>query len=389
MSSMNPSCNKTYIISIAVSEYISFNNLTNAIPDAEKIITALEKDYDVIIYEKLHNISDGKSIKQTLGRLREITDPDDALLILYNGHGAMGKESDIAYWQLSSSFKNNENCWYKCSDLFDEIRKFNVKDVAIFANACYSGNLFSQDGIMANHHDKGGRRSRILFTSGIKEEKVEDDNPFASLIADALEKNKNNSQVSLRRIIDYTITNFKGEDFYSTPRDGYFREHEGGQFLLYSRNQEKAFWDKINKEPSIEGYELFLEKFPNGQFAEEVTSLKNKLIEENNAWLEMLKNILSQVNNFKSRDALSKQFEKKVKQIHQEIEKLRKNVSEKVDDYEEWLKIRKINNDSSISKSERINSLKYFVNEYPNNPYRKDADRYIKGLEEKEEDDKS
>jgi len=380
--------NKTYVISIAVSEYLDIPDLENAIPDAELILTALEKDYDVIIF-RLHDIDDEKPIKQILSKLEKELEPDDALLILYYGQGKISDKSNILYWQLRGSFRNNENSWYKCSDLFDDIKKLNIKDIGVFVNACYSGNLFSQDGIMTSHYDEGGKRSRILFTSGIKQEKVKDDNPFASLIVEALEKNKNSFQVRLRRIIDYTIVNFKEEDFYSSPRDGYFRQHEGGQFILQSRNQEKIFWEKANKQPSVEGYEKFLEKFPNGEFAGEATVQKNQLVEENDAWLNMLKNILIQVNEFKTRDNLSNQIEQEAEHIYKQIEELRKDLSENVDDYEEWSKIRSINNNPEISNSEKSKELKLFVKQHPNNIYRKDAESYIKRLDEKEKDKKA
>jgi hypothetical protein len=382
---------KTYVISIAISEYYHLTELPNAVRDADNIINVLEKDYNVIIYERLHNIdiSDRKLIIQSLSKLQKELEPDDALLIIYNGHGEVSKKGNITYWPFRDSTMDNENTWFKCIDLFDEIKKLNIKDVAVFVNACYSGNLFSQDGLMVRHYDEGGKRSRILFTSGVKAEKVNDDNPFSSLMVEALDKYKNNFQVSLRRIIDYVTINSKEEDIYSKPRDDYFREHEGGQFLLLSRNQEYSFWKKAKETNTIESYEQFLEKFPNGEFTTVATEAKEKLVKENDDWLNMLKNILNQISEFQNRDTVSKHIDEKIQQVIKNIDSLRIGVSGNVDDYEEWSKVRAKNNDPDLSNSEKMKALGLFIKQYPKNIYRKDADNRVRRLREKEKDEKA
>lgn len=383
MSDLNPPKPKTYIISIAVQNYLHLPDLPNATRGAESVLVALERDYEVIIFEKLHDIKDDKPIRQAISNLQKDLEPEDALLIIYNGHGEISKKGNIAYWQFQDSDKDNESTWYKCSNLFDDIKKLNIKDVAVFVNACYSGNLFSQDGLMERHYDEGGKRSRILLTSGVKSEKVSDDNPFSDLIVEALGKYKNNLKVSLRRIIDYVIVKNEEKDVYSRPRDGYFREHEGGQFILLSRNQEKIFWDIAKDKNTIESYEEFLEKFSDGEFSTEATLKKDRLVKENDDWLNMLKDMLTQVEAFKKRDNLSNHIEDKLKQLHQQIEKLRKDVSENVDDYEEWSKVRTKNNDIKIPNSEKIKTLKLFIKNHSKNIYVKDAESRLKRLKDK------
>jgi len=385
MNSNDLAKSNTYVISIASGEYINLPPLPNALKDAKKIINALEKDYEVIIFKELHDNVEAILIEQTFQELQEVIEPEDNLLILYNGHGVVSRKDGLVYWQFKNCFLKNESTWYKCANIFDKIRRLKkVEGIALFVNACYSGNIFSQDGIMTNRYDSGGKRSRILFTSGIKEEKVQYNNPFASLIADALEKNKNNLQLSLRRIIDYTITNFEEDDFLSKPRSGFFREDEGGDFLLYSKNKEDAIWEKTKILNTIKGYENFIEQFPDGKYHEKAESNRLLLVEEESSWIQTVDRISSQLIDFQKREKLSKSIDGKIKTILPQIEKLKNNINDQVVDYEVWKGVRAIINQHGTSIDKKIEAVNKFITDYPHNIYREGAEQKRNNLIKKQ-----
>lgn len=295
---------KTYIISIAVSNYNSLKPLPNAIKDSDAIVSVLDKKYKISNLWQLHedDFNENK-IFEVFRELKEVIKKKDSLLVFYNGHGAERGNRETIYWPYKNSTDDPNEKWYRCLDLFHDISELSVKHVGVFINSCYSGSLFSQPSVILNTTDDGGGMSRILFTSGRKYQTSQDSSnenadrsPFIGAIVNILEENNDKYKLSLRDVISYTIAVFEKSTHISNPRDGYFTGHEGGEFYLYLRKDEAAAWKEIKNE--IESYDSFLAKFPDGKLAGEAEEKKSKLIKEQTRWYNTVTTAYNVITEF-------------------------------------------------------------------------------------------
>lgn len=384
---MNTHQPKTYVLSIAISEYPHFPlaDLSSVMKDTQELIGVLENDYEIEIPLLCHNINSRKEIKAAFAELQGKTQPDqDSLIVFYSGHGNV--KNGIPYWQLKSS-NNKEQTWYKCADIFDEILKLDLKHVAVFVNSCYSGDLYSIDGLFNNKYEGEDGKTRILFTSGLKNQEVWIHNPFTKTITETLEKYKNTKEFPLGRIIGRVKSKFAEKDFGSNPRDGYFRKHQGGEFILYPKNRENFYWEKVND--TIEGYGDFMDRFPNGENYEKAEKRQKKLIEEEDDWLEVLEEISNKLNKFKENRKLSAKVKNNLNVIDNKIESIRKDVDTNggLNDLKEWESVRKFINNPKKSYKEKIRKLNSFIENNDNNVFKEDANKRLHHFKRKEDEE--
>ncbi len=386
---MNTHQPKTYVLSIAISEYPHFplGDLSSIMKDTQKLIGVLENDYEIEIPILCHNINSHKEIEKEFAELRKkIQANEDSLIVFYSGHGDI--RNGIIYWQLKLS-DNNERTWYKCSNIFDEIWKIDFKHVAVFVNSCYSGDLYSIDGLFNNKYEGEGKKTRILFTSGLKNQKVWVNNPFIKTITETLEKYKNTKQLPFRRIIDSVKSKFGEKDFGSNPRDGYFREHQGGEFILYPKNRENHHWKEAKDKDTIKSYDEFMDLFPNGENYGRAEARREILIEEEDDWFEILEEISSKLNKFKENRELSTKVKSNLNVIDNKIESIRKDVDTNggLNNLKEWEPVRKFINNPKKSYKEKIRKLNSFIENHSNNVYREDANKRLSHFKRKEDEE--
>lgn len=394
MIQLNSKPSKTYLFSIAIGDYTYLDKLPNATKDAREIIKVLLKKYKI---EDVWQLEDGQvnsnSIRETFIKIKKKIKPEDSLLIIYNGHGAIKGRGEKAYWQFQSSKKDLENTWYKCSDFFDEMTELDIEHIALLVNSCFSGNLFHQDGFNTNKYDRGlGKKSRVLLTAGLKNQLTldkysytENNSPFCSALIEILSNNKDQYELFLLNIVSYIHSKFDKKNYGSTPRYGTFKGNEGGQFILYLKEDIEVIWKQTLELNTIEAYDSFMQKFKEGALVKEAEKLKSQLVEERSKWSEALNEINNIINKFidkKNSPIILTQSEKILKQIKDLKTKLNKSVETN----NEWEELMKVNN-SSKNHYEKIKALEEFISNNRKSDYNSLANDILANLKNKVEEE--
>lgn len=392
---MNNTQPKTYVFSIAIGDYTYLDKLPNAVKDAQNVIKVLHDKYKI---EKVWQLEDEgvtpNAIKKTFTEIEETLKPEDALLILYNGHGSVKGKGNIAYWQLQGSRIDAEQTWYKCSDFFDEITELkDIQHIALLVNSCFSGNLFDQDGLYSEKHDKGtGKKSRVLFTASLKNQTTRDstkhgmNSPFCHSLIEILSNNKNNYELFLLNIVSYIHSKFDKNDFGSTPRYGHFKGNDGGQFVLHLKEDIEVIWSKTLKQNSIEGYDSFIQKFPLSSLVSKALENKQKLAEERKGWHNKLDEITKLIAPF-VKEEHSSEIIKESQNLLNNIENVKNNLNKSQESNNEWDELMKINN-SNIKDTEKIKALEKFIQKNRYSNYITSVENILGNLRQKVKEEK-
>ena len=387
---------RTFILSIAITEYTFADNLPNAIRDANSIIKVLEAKYKIA---KTWSLKDEdvteNSIKKTFSEIKEIITPEDALLILYNGHGIIKGRSEKAYWLFHNSNPDTETNLYKCLDFIDEINELEIKDIALLVNSCFAGNIFYQDGFRENKYDDGSNKSRILFTAGRKYETVRDSNAYNDLnsnftksIIEILSDNEDSYELFLLNIIVYVYSQFDKNDYGSIPRYGSFKEDAGGQFILYLKEDRQIIWAETLNRNNIEGYDNFLQKFSSGLYLDIAKDNRAILITERNQWFETLNQINSTIQAFKKDKKVSEYIANQSETISNQIKTLKETVSNHLENNTKWEKLTDITNSQRTPLDKKIAALDTFIKSNPNGEYSRRAIEMRKNIKDRINEDK-
>lgn len=392
---MNNTQPKTYVFSIAIGDYTYLDSIPNAIKDAQNVIKALHDKYKI---EKIWQLENENvtlnAIKKTFIEIEETLKSEDALLILYNGHGSVKGKGNIAYWQFQGSRTDAEQTWYKCSDFFDEITELeDIQHIALLVNSCFSGNLFEQDGLYSQKYDKGtGKKSRVLFTASLKNQVVRDshfnseNSPFSEALIDILSNNKDNYELPLLHIISFIHSQFDKNDFGSTPRYGHFKGNDGGQFVLYLKEDIEVIWSKTLKENSIEGYDGFIQKFPSSNLLTKALENKQKLIEERKNWHNTLNQITKLITPFAKEEYSIEMFEQS-KILLNSVKNVKNSLNKNEESSNEWEDLMKINN-SKVKDTEKIKALEKFIQKNKHSNYKISAESILESLRQKVQEEK-
>jgi|AntRauTorckE5430_2_1112549.scaffolds.fasta_scaffold01319_5 hypothetical protein len=392
---MNNTEPKTYVFSIAIGDYTYLDKLPNAVKDAQSVIKVLQDKYKI---EKIWQLEDAEvtqnAIKKTFTEIEQTLKQEDALLILYNGHGSVKGKGNIAYWQFQGSRIDAEQTWYKCSDFFDEITELeDIQHISLLVNSCFSGNLFEQDGLSSKRYDKGtGKKSRVLFTASLKNQTTRDstkhgmNSPFCHSLIEILSNNKDSYELFLLNIVSYIHSQFDKNDFGSTPRYGHFKGNDGGQFVLYLKEDIEVIWSKTLKENSIEGYDSFIQKFPSSNLVSKAIENKKKLTEERESWHNTLDEITKLITPF-VKEEHSSEIVKQSQSFLNNVKNVKNNLNESEESNNEWEELMKINN-SNAKDTEKIKALERFIqnNKYSN--YKMSAENILDNLRQKVQDEK-
>jgi hypothetical protein len=381
---MNNTQPQTYMFSIAIGDYTYLDKLPNAVKDAQSVIKVL---YDKYKIEKVWQLEDTEvtlnEIKRTFKEIKETLKPEDALLILYNGHGSVKGKGNIAYWQFQGSRIDAEETWYKCSDFFDEITELeDIRHIALLVNSCFSGNLFEQDGLYSDRYDKGtGKKSRVLFTASLKNQTTRDstehgmNSPFCHSLVDILSNNKDNYELFLLNIVSYIHSQFDKNDFGSTPRYGHFKGNDGGQFILYLNEDIEDIWLKTLKDNSIEGYDSFIQKFPSSNLVSKALENKQKLVDERKSWYNTLDEVAKLITPF-VKEEHSSEIVKQSQNFLNSVKDVKSNLNKSEESNNDWEALMEINN-SNAKDTEKVKALEKFIQKNQLSNYRTSAENML------------
>jgi hypothetical protein len=346
MITLNSSEPKTFLISIAVSDYQHHKKLENAINDSERLIETLTGKYKVDLIGRLHNeefTQDNLSLQ--VEQLKNKVSEKDSVIIFFNGHGTF--EHDTAYWLKYNSTRENKNSWFPVSRLFEELEKIDstAKDIVVIINSCYAGKVFHKLPNRITKHELGNK-SRLVFTSSNINEEVDDESvysshhsPFTDTICELLAKNVQ-YKLPISKIIQNVKITFENLDYNSTPSFlSYGIHNDGGELQLLLQEGIDENWNKTKEKDDEQAYEDFLSKFPraSSNYTDYINNRLYTIQTEKKEWIITLKKIKNEIDNYThSINGKKPKLVSEYKELHELINNQIERISEIKNSDDEW-----------------------------------------------------
>lgn len=286
--SYNPK-GKNYLFVVGINDYLHFTKLSNAVKDAKDLVEILttyyhfEKENIIELFDKeatRGNIVD--KFEYLVGRLEK----DDNLLIYFSGHGHLNERTNIGYWIPVEA--NRVADYVPNSSVRDYLQVIKSHHTFVIADACFSGSLFSgtskrlETERYITEVDK--HRSRWALTSG-RLEVVSDgqrglNSPFASYLLKYL-REEGKPPFAVYDLVQY-VKKATANNAEQTPIGGSLQGvgDEGGEFVFYPRENEEIAWQNARYQNTIQGYQAFLDKYPQSNYAFQAENAIIQLNEE-------------------------------------------------------------------------------------------------------------
>ncbi|HOY21470.1 MAG TPA: caspase family protein, partial [Haliscomenobacter sp.] len=288
---------KNYLLAIAIDAYKNCTQLNNAVNDAEAFIDLMTSRYNV---ETTHVtfIKDEQATKRSIDlaflRLIKLITPQDNLIVYFSGHGRYDEHYGGNWVPVEAGTHDDDWPDYLSNDqvksYLSRIKSFHT---FLIADSCFSGAFFaerSKEKNLSNRVDT--EPSRWGLTSG-KKEIVSDGtagghSPFASALLDVLRKAV--EPPSVMQICTLVLEKVAANAL-QTPMGSALAVpgHQGGQLVLYFREDEEQAWALAQAVHTIKAYTDFYDKYPDGKYCEQALD-KLEELEENAAWDKVPKN---------------------------------------------------------------------------------------------------
>jgi formylglycine-generating enzyme required for sulfatase activity len=300
-----------HLFVIGINEYQSthISNLTNAINDAQSVITVLQDRYgfDNLVFldnEKATRAEILKQLKTYLNQLGQNEAIRDNLLIYFAGHGFFDKTYKLGYLVPVDGNIDEHKTPHGCitnDELIQMLIPIKLHQLLVVADSCFSGGL-----LMDSTREAGSRlteENTTEFTQDLLEKKCrwiiastllthasdggfyEQNSPFTKRFVDILNANPLKHLSSSRLLLDLTEYNYPPNTLKPNPVGGSWKPQNDGAdlgsafvfTLSNSKHIQKRFADCTTKPD----FEKFIRDFP----SEESDDLYQHAL-ENIAWLE-------------------------------------------------------------------------------------------------------
>ena len=257
-------------------------------------------------------IKDGEATKNRIENafddLIDIVEPQDNLIVYFSGHGRYNERRG-GFWVPVEAGDGDKN-WLEyvsnalIKDYLSRIKSFHT---FLIADSCFSGSLFI-DKALGELRDL--EPSRWGLTSG-KNEIVSDGkpnekhSPFAAALLDVL--SKADKPPSVMGICDLVVQKVAANE-KQTPMGSPLRidGHQGGQMVLYFRDDIELNWQIAQATNTHKAYSNFYEKHDSSKYAEEALSKMHEFEEkEKVVWDQVLKNREASLLSFIRENPLS------------------------------------------------------------------------------------
>ena len=288
---------KNYLLAIAIDAYKKCTQLNNAVNDAAAFIDLMTSRYNV---ETAHVtfIKDEQATKRSIDlaflRLIKLITPQDNLIVYFSGHGRYDEHYGGNWVPVEAGTHDDDWPDYLSNDqvksYLSRIKSFHT---FLIADSCFSGAFFaerSKEKNLSNRVDT--EPSRWGLTSG-KKEIVSDGSPgghspFASALLDVLRKAV--EPPSVMQICTLVLEKVAANAL-QTPMGSALAVpgHQGGQLVLYFREDEEQAWAAAQAAHTIQAYTDFYDKYPNGKYSEQALD-KLEELEEKAVWDKVPKN---------------------------------------------------------------------------------------------------
>lgn len=294
-----------FALVIGNNEYQYVQRLKTAETDAKEVEAILRDQYG--FQTKLLLNANRQQIISAINYFRRELTADANLLIYYAGHGVNDKEIEKAYWLPVDARLNDNSNWISADDITSNIKGIPARHVLIVSDSCYSGTLTR--GLEASLPAPSERqrylqkmfagKSRTLMASGGNEPVADGGGGNHSIFANALlrglaqmEKSEFTAGELFRDFVQESVAGRAQQtpEYNPVLNSG----HESGDFVFVRLGAalkmteaatasapaapaqrpfdpstlELAFWDSIKNSSDPQDFKAYLDKFPNGTFAD-------------------------------------------------------------------------------------------------------------------------
>ncbi|MDX2072558.1 MAG: SUMF1/EgtB/PvdO family nonheme iron enzyme [Haliscomenobacter sp.] len=286
-----------YLLAIAIDEYLHCSKLNNAVRDAEAFIELLTTRYHFdptqVTFIKDAEATE-KRIRRAFDRLIDVVTEQDNLIVYFSGHGRHHERRGGFWIPVDAGTTDDDWPDYLSNDTIKSyLSKIKSFHTFLIADSCFSGSLFIDK---SKEKFSGDRRdtepSRWGLTSG-KKEIVSDGrpglhSPFAAALLDVLRKA--DQPPGVMRICDLVLEKVAA-NAEQTPMGSPLQVpgHQGGQMVLYFREDEETAWQTAQQANTSQAYSDFCDKYPHGKYIDEALA-KLDSTEEKEIWAQVPKN---------------------------------------------------------------------------------------------------
>lgn len=226
-------------IIIGIDEYKLLQNLKYPISDAKKIKELLELKYGFVGTLFLENPTRNEII-DAFDILEEELKTGDNLLIFYAGHGY--RDANKGYWMPKDAHSKRRSNWIENSTILTYFERLDkCQHILLIDDSCFSGSWLETrkpniNTLNKTHSVLYQAKSRIVLTSGAKNEEVLDKSEFFAQIFKELKENDNDSFdiVSSFGLIQSKVIAINPNQ---KPQCGKLpsKSDEGGSLILYKK----------------------------------------------------------------------------------------------------------------------------------------------------------
>ena len=286
---MNIPNGKNYLLAIGIDQYVHCPRLYNAAKDARDIVNILKQRFQFKA-EDVKELYDGEATKRNIysafRSLATTVSPKDNLVIYFSGHGEFDKVFNLGYWIPVEAEKDAVDEYLPNSEIRNILSAIKSHHTFLMVDSCFSGLLFAKGGSRNISLRKERDPSRWGLTAG-RNEIVTDgergtNSPFAKSILYQLKKT--DKPLGVAELCD-KVLEVVSANASQTPRgeplkvDG----HQGGQFVFHLKKDEVADWKETIAAGTLQSFQSFLTKHPDGRYAHEAQS-KIRNLQAENLW---------------------------------------------------------------------------------------------------------
>ncbi len=294
---------QSYALVIGINNYThGWPRLSGAIKDAQLVAKELEKKgFEVTLLKDLNSIQLDSAFKEFFIVKGEVS--QSRLFVWFAGHG----HSDLKEGFIipADAPRPNVGSHFTLKALsmrrFGEyVRLAKSKHVFTVFDSCFSGTIFSNQRSLppAVITQAATFKVRQFLSSGSAEQKVSDDGMFRKLFVRAIQGEEHSADANrdgyltgseLGMFLTTRLTNLT--NMMQTPRYGKLRDpdFDRGDFVFkvsisnkdhvlplvppdsIRHNEDTFFWQSILNSNNPKSFEIYLSRYPNGQFAEIAT----------------------------------------------------------------------------------------------------------------------
>ena len=286
-----------YLVTIGIDDYAHCEKLNNAVKDTRDIANVLFEKYN--FKEKNHLKLENKeatkdNIIELFRKIKSKATKNDNVLIYYSGHGKLNEDEE-SFWIPVEARENKEGDFISVDKLFRLIKVIQSHHILLILDSCFSGSMLSASTSRSLNKNEI-QPSRYGIASGRKQ-LVSDgqpgkNSPFADSIIKKLKINSESLGASdLAQAVMHLTKDATNQN--QVPLHGRMRI-EGdklGEFFFHPKeeNREESLWTTAVLENTIHAFDDYLEKFPNGKYADEAEQ-KMEDIEHEETWQKIKKN---------------------------------------------------------------------------------------------------